>query len=87
MDNKTELLQVLEKQPGKDPYRFLAAHVFNKAEEEVSVDERYRFKEAFFVLFHFKAPDIIKASLEDLRVLADVSANKKLLQLHHKAQE
>lgn len=61
----TELLRELIKD-GKDPHRKLAAYVLRKNPDEVTKEERQRFKEAFYVLFHHKGPEIIKNYFDDL---------------------
>lgn len=57
---------------GQDHHKFLTAHVLSKPVEEVTVEERRRFKEAFFALFHFKGPTIFKDCLDDLREVMKV---------------
>ncbi len=70
---------------GKDPHRQLAAHVLGKPMNEVTKEERHRFKEAFYVLFHFKGPDIIRNYFDDLRDLNKLPAVQEYL--HKKARE
>ncbi len=62
-----------------DPYKLLAGHVLGKSPEEVTRDERHRFKEAFYVLFHFRGPDLIKGFMEDLRELDKLPAVREWL--------
>lgn len=70
-----ELYEELEK--GRDPYKLLAGHVLGKQPDDVTRDERHRFKEAFYVLFHFKGPDLIRGFMEDLRQLDKLPAVKE----------
>mgnify|MGYP001601056358 CR=1 FL=1 len=69
----------------KDPHLMLAAYVMGKNPNYVTKGERHRFKEAFYALFHFKGPDIIKGCLEDLRDLNNLPAVQEYL--HKKARE
>ena len=67
-----QLMKELEK--SKDPHRFMASHVLGKTIDEVTREERIRFKEAFYALFHFKGPDIIRGCFEELRELNNLPA-------------
>jgi hypothetical protein len=78
-----ELLKQLKE--GKDPYRQLAAHVLGKNLDDVTRDERQRFKEAFYAAFHFRGPDLIKSCFEDLRELDKLPAVRE--HLRKKARE
>lgn len=44
---------------GKDPYKAMAAFVFNKAPEAVTKEERDRAKQAFFLMFTMHGPTIL----------------------------
>lgn len=70
---------------GKDPHRLLAAHVLGKNPNDVTKEERHRFKEAFYILFHFKGPDIIRNYFDDLSELNKLPAVQE--HLHKKARE
>lgn len=65
-----ELLNQLHE--GQDHHKLLAGYVLGKPKEDVTAEERRRFKEAFFALFHFKGPAIFKDCLDDLRELMNV---------------
>lgn len=72
-----ELLKQLVE--GGDHHRLLAAHVLGKKPEDVTREERYRFKDAFYALFHYRGPEIIKDCLEDLRELDGLPEVRKYL--------
>lgn len=65
---------------GSDPYKVLAGFVLEKDAKNVSIHERYRFKQAFYACFHIRGPDIIKNCLDDLRELDKLPAVREHLQ-------
>lgn len=70
---------------GMDVHRELAAHVLGKKPEDVTREERQRFKEATYCFFHFRGPEIIKNYFDDLRELNKLPAVQEYL--HKKAKE
>jgi len=80
-----ELLNQLK--DGQDHHRFLAAYVLGKAPKDVTAEERRRFKEAFFALFHFRGPTIFKDCLDDLRELMKVPEAQAHLKEVYKKKE
>lgn len=67
-DQKFDQLMTDAKE-SRDPYRTLAAHVLSKSFANVSPEDRHRFKQAFYVMFHLRGPDLIRGMMEDLREL------------------
>lgn len=65
----------------KDVYRYMAAHVLDKDMKDVTDAERWRFKQSFFVLFHLRAPDILKNLLEEAREVADLPQVREHLRM------
>jgi hypothetical protein len=62
-----------------DPWRAGAAEALNKAPEKVTLEERSRFKRAFFCAFHVKAPSILQDTLKDMLELQKLPEVEKYL--------